>query len=124
MNCPKCSEGMQKVRHSAIEIDRCRGCGGIWFDLLELEKLVRQEGSARIDTGNPDTGEKFDKVGRIDCPVCHSPMIRMVDANQPHIRYEACKICSGVFLDAGEFTDLADRTLVDRLRDFFAAERA
>ena len=115
---------MEKVSHGAIDIDRCSGCAGIWFDLLELEKLVRQEGSARLDTGNPDTGEKFDKVDRVDCPVCLTPMIRMVDADQPHIGYEACKICSGVFLDAGEFADLADRTIVDRLRDFFAGERS
>ena len=123
MKCPKCSEEMERVTHSAIEVDRCRGCGGIWFEVLELERLAREEGSARIDTGDPDSGERFDSVDRIDCPVCHTPMIRMVDARQPHVRYEACKICSGVFLDAGEFTDLVDHTLVDRLRDLFSPER-
>ncbi len=123
MNCPKCSDETEKVTHGTIEIDRCRGCGGIWFDLLEREKLTRKEGSARIDTGDPDTGKKFDNIDRIDCPVCHTEMIRMVDAGQPHVRYEACTVCNGVFLDAGEFTDLKDHTLFDRLRDLFAPER-
>jgi len=43
-------------------------------------------------------------------------MIRMVDSEQPHIWFEACKTCNGVFLDAGEFTDLKERTLLDRLK--------
>ena len=50
-------------------------------------------------------------------------MIRMVDSEQPHIWFEACKTCNGVFLDAGEFIDLKDRTLLDRLRDLFTPER-
>jgi Zn-finger nucleic acid-binding protein len=123
MKCPKCNEGMDKITHGTIEVDRCSGCKGIWFDMLERERLAELEGSEQVDTGDPEIGEKFDTVERIDCPVCRTRMIRMVDPVQPHIWYEACKVCSGVFLDAGEFTDLKDRTLLDRLRDLFAPER-
>lgn len=123
VNCPKCGAEMEMVGHESIEVDRCKGCKGIWFDLLEREKLSELEGSETIDIGDPETGEKFDTVEHIDCPVCHTRMIRMVDPVQPHVRYEACKNCSGVFLDAGEFTDLKERTLLDRLRDLFAPER-
>ena len=45
------------------------------------------------------------------------------NAEQPHIWYEACKSCDGVFLDAGEFADLKEHTLLDRLKDLFAPER-
>ena len=124
MNCPKCNAGMVKITHGAIEVDRCTGCGGLWLDLLEREKLAQLEGSEWIDSGDPETGEAFDRVERIDCPLCQTRMIRMVDPVQPHIRYEACKNCNGVFLDAGEFTDMKERTLVDRLRDLFAPERS
>ena len=123
MKCPKCSAGMEKITHRSIEVDRCTECKGIWFDLLEREKLAQLEGSEQIDTGDPDTGEEYDRMDRIDCPACHTQMIRMVDPVQPHIWYEACKVCNGVFLDAGEFTDLKERTLLDRLRDLFAPER-
>jgi hypothetical protein len=50
-------------------------------------------------------------------------MIRMVDARQPHIWLESCKVCSGVFFDAGEFTDSKDHGLIDRLRALFPRER-
>jgi Zn-finger nucleic acid-binding protein len=114
---------MGKVTHEGIEVDRCTSCKGIWFDLLEREKLEQLEGSEQIDTGDGAVGRRFDTVDRIDCPVCHTPMIRMVDAEQPHVRYEACKTCNGVFLDAGEFRDLKERTLLDHVRDLFSRER-
>lgn len=123
MNCPKCQATMEKVTYENIEIDRCTHCKGIWFDLMEREFLARLEGSESIDTGDPEVGEKFDDVDRISCPVCETRMIRMVDPVQPHVAFEACKVCNGVFLDAGEFTDLKERTLFDHLRSFLARER-
>jgi len=123
MNCPKCSAGMEKVGFGGIEVDRCSGCRGIWFDMLEREHLARLERSEQIDTGDPKVAARFNEIERIDCPLCSTPMIRMVDAVQHHIWYEACKTCNGVFLDAGEFTDLKERTLLDRLKDLFTPQR-
>jgi Zn-finger nucleic acid-binding protein len=114
---------MEKVTYQNIEIDRCTDCKGIWFDMLEREHLAQLQGSESIDTGDPDLGEKLDEVDCISCPVCETEMIRMVDPVQPHVAYEACKVCYGVFLDAGEFTDLKERTFLDRLRSLFAEER-
>lgn len=123
VDCPKCGEAMEKVSHREIEVDRCTSCRGIWFDSLELEKLERLEGSESIDIGDAETGRRFDRVERIDCPVCSTRMIRMVDPAQPHVWFEACKMCNGVFLDAGEFKDLKELTLLDRLRVLFSSER-
>ena len=123
MQCPKCTATMSKLTHGDIEVDRCTGCRGIWFDLLEREKLVHLQGSERIDIGNPDQGAVWNQIDRIDCPVCGTRMIAMVDAEQPHVWFEACKSCNGVFLDAGEFKDLKERTLLDRLRDLFGGRR-
>ena len=49
-------------------------------------------------------------------------MIRMVDLDQPHIWYESCKVCKGVYFDAGEFKDFSKRTFADFFRDLFAKE--
>jgi Zn-finger nucleic acid-binding protein len=114
---------MERVSYKDIDIDRCTGCRGIWFDLLEREKLAKIEGSETVDVGDAADGRKSDRIERIDCPVCRTPMIRMVDPAQPHVWYEACKVCHGVFLDAGEFRDLKERTLLDRVRGLFALER-
>jgi hypothetical protein len=38
------------------------------------------------------------------------------DTDQPHIVFEKCSACSGVFFDAGEFTDFQEYTLAERLK--------
>ena len=123
MKCPKCGAEMQKVTHQAIEVDRCTNCKGIWFDMLEHEHLKAAEGSEAIDTGDAKVGKEYDKVADIDCPVCKTRMIRMVDLNQPHIWYEGCTVCYGLFFDAGEFRDYKEETVLDFFRDLFAKER-
>jgi len=123
MQCPKCSSSMEKVTYGGIEVDRCADCGGMWFDVGEREKLKAQKGSERIDTGDPDRGEKLNKLGRINCPVCHTQMIRMVDLKQPHIWYESCTVCHGAFFDASEFKDYKEKTMMDFFHSLMAPER-
>ena len=116
MKCPKCESAMEKVRYSGIEVDRCIKCKGIWFDILEHEDLKKIEGSESIDIGDEQVGEKYDKIRKIDCPICHTNMIPMVDKGQYHIKYEACTICYGVFFDAGEFKDFKEKTVLESFK--------
>lgn len=118
MQCPKCNHGMESVEFQGIEVDRCSLCKGLWFDALEHEALKKMEGSEEIDQGDPEVGELFNAEDRISCPRCHTSMIRMVDRDQPHIWFESCTTCYGVFFDAGEFTDYKHHTLMDAIRDF------
>ena len=89
MNCPKCDVEMAKVFYESIEVNRCIRCDGLWFDMLGLEHLKAIAGSEEIDVGDPKTGEALNARDRIDGPVCQTRMVRMVDAQQPHIRYES-----------------------------------
>ncbi len=123
MNCPKCNAEMEAVQFADIEVDRCTACQGIWFDMLEREHLKGMTGAEVIDIGDTRRGKEMDKVERIDCPACHTPMIRMVDLDQPHIHFEACKVCFGVFFDAGEFRDYKKKSIIDYLRDLLTRER-
>jgi hypothetical protein len=43
-------------------------------------------------------------------------MIQMTDHKQPHIKYESCTVCYGVFFDAGEFRDYKEVTLAESVR--------
>lgn len=122
MECPKCRSDMEKVTHNKIEVDRCTNCKGIWFDMLEHEKLKAIENSESIDIGEAKVAKEFDKTTKINCPVCQTQMIPMVDRNQPHISYEACTSCYGVYFDAGEFTDYKEETILDFFKDLFAKE--
>lgn len=123
MQCPKCSAAMEKLDHEGIEVDRCSACKGLWFDILEHEDLRKISGSEAIDDGSVDIGRANDGLRRIQCPVCDVPMIRMVVAAQPHIAYEACTVCYGVYFDAGEFTDFREETFAESWRSLFGTPR-
>lgn len=123
MECPKCGHPMEPVAFGDVEVDRCTLCKGLWFDLLEHEQLKEMPGSEVIDCGDPEVGAVFNRDDRIRCPRCAGPMIRMVDPQQPHIWYESCGVCFGVYFDAGEFTDYKRHTLADFFRRLRARER-
>lgn len=123
MNCPKCQSRMEQIGFEGIEVDRCTGCQGLWFDALEDRELRGRKGAEKIDTGSRKTGEKHDGNGKIRCPRDGAGMVRMVDREQPHIWYESCSACFGTFFDAGEFRDLKKRTIGDLFRRVRKGER-
>ncbi len=129
MECPKCHAPMEKVAFKNIEVDRCTGCHGLWFDRFEKEQLKKIDGAEAIDGGSFQADAKLDPAARpesaaiIRCPICQVAMTRMVDAKQHHLWYESCPSCSGVFLDAGEFRDYKQESLLDFLKDLFTRER-
>jgi Zn-finger nucleic acid-binding protein len=121
INCPKCGSPMGKVTFSSVVVDRCTSCRGLWFDAREHERLKAMEGSEEIDPGPPE-GSKAAKASaedkrvgdaKMNCPVCHTRLIRMVDHQQPHIHFESCTVCHGSFFDAGEFRDYKEHTVAE-----------
>ena len=123
MKCPKCDAEMQVVEYQGISVDRCSSCKGLWFNMLEHEHLKAIKGSESIDLGKTRGRKGKDERKPIACPACKMQLIRMVDRLQPHIWYEACTSCYGVFFDAGEFRDYKEKTVLDFFRDLFAKER-
>ena len=122
LNCPKCKAVMEKVTFGGTTVDRCVSCKGIWFDAREQEHLKDAEGSEVLDTANPAAGPA-PLAGKILCPVCHTQMIRMTDHQQPHIHYESCTVCYGVFFDAREFRDYKEVTLVESMKRLIGRRR-
>ena len=43
MRCPKCGQEMREEQRAGITVDRCTGCGGVFFDAGELELLLQAE---------------------------------------------------------------------------------
>jgi Zn-finger nucleic acid-binding protein len=43
MTCPKCNGNLRTKEREGVEIDICEGCGGIWLDKGELEKIVAKD---------------------------------------------------------------------------------
>jgi Zn-finger nucleic acid-binding protein len=123
MNCPKCSSAMAPIRHGEVEIDRCTSCQGLWFDAFEHEELKELRGAEQIDAVVPTATAVAAPPREVECPRCSVAMIHMVVAGQPHIAYESCGVCHGVYFDAGEFRDFREETLGERLRHYFGVAR-
>ena len=127
IQCPKCSAPMGKVTFGSVVVDRCTSCRGLWFDAREHERLRDVEGSEQIDAGRPqaaagaaagaapgaaaEAGTPAIGDAKVNCPVCHTRLIRMVDHQQPHIHFESCTVCHGTFFDAGEFRDYKEHSV-------------
>ncbi|MDH3220895.1 MAG: zf-TFIIB domain-containing protein [Gammaproteobacteria bacterium] len=123
MNCPKCSSKFEQISFGEIEVERCLGCQGLWFDMLEKEDLVKIAGSETIDIGDDQVGDEYDSLQDIRCPHCTVKMLPMVDKDQVHIKYESCPICYGTFFDAGEFRDLKEHTILERFTQMLGTLR-
>lgn len=123
--CPKCHVTMARVDARGVEVDRCHKCGGVWLDQGELDALMKSKGGLRQVIAGLDSGPSAEPtakrhvLGQCQCPRDSSRLITMVDLKQPHIAYEACTVCGGVFMDCGELKDLSELTLRERLAGIF-----
>ena len=118
MKCPKCHEQMETIEFGTnISIVRCTGCYGLFCKLNTLRQL-RDEWLADtvLDKGSAAVGAKHNEMTDIRCPECGTTMDRVRDEEQSHITLDECPGCDGVFLDAGELTDMKSVTLMDHIR--------
>jgi|TARA_Y100000031_G_C8215325_1_gene383082 Zn-finger nucleic acid-binding protein len=125
LECPKYGGELEskKVTDDII-VDQCNQCYGLFIPAGMTRKLLTNWGpDTMVDTGSDTLGKKFDKIGDIDCPKCKVKMDKMEDHRQPHIWIECCPVCSATFFDAGELTDLKEKTLSDLFKRFMKGKR-
>ena len=122
LQCPKCHHGMEEVVHGDVTIDRCTNCHGLWFDTDEAHQLKLVKASEQVDIGDPKEGWKWDSHADINCPHCGKKMEKSADPDQKHIWYEVCPE-HGMFMDAGEFTDFKQKSLLDFFRKLIKGDR-
>ncbi|MCF6263753.1 MAG: zf-TFIIB domain-containing protein [Xanthomonadales bacterium] len=118
MQCPKCSGSMELVSYDKIEVDWCTDCGGLWFQPEELRALRDDIWMADyiIDSGEKSAGKKANTQRDYRCPDCNDKMLKESDQEQSHIIYESCPNGHGIYLDAGEFTDIVHKTFWDKFK--------
>ena len=123
MDCPKCDANMKErtvnTLRGKITIDQCEDCRGMWFDPGEAVALKGEWMSEYLDDGEAELGKELNVKRDINCPHCGTAMQHMNDKKQSHIQFEACPD-HGVFLDAGEFTDYKNETIMDLFRGIAA----
>ena len=60
MFCPSCQNTLRERERDGVLLDVCPGCGGVWLDRGELEKLTRSERSyyRRDDDDDDDDDDR------------------------------------------------------------------
>ena len=53
LTCPKCGSEMRSYERNQVVVDQCTGCGGLFLDRGELERLVAAESSFYSQTQAP-----------------------------------------------------------------------
>lgn len=122
MDCPKCRANMEAIEFGTdIEVRRCTGCSGLFCKWQTLQQL-RDEwlSDVVLDKGSAAQGSKHNGMLDISCPDCNTTMARIKDHEQGHITLDSCSHCDGVFLDAGELTDMKSVTLMDHVRQLLS----
>lgn len=110
MECPACGNVMTELAIGEILIDACRnGCGGLWFDNWELNKVdepTESAGESLLDLPrNPEV--KVDREKRLECP--RHPgivMMRHFWSVKRQVTVDECPECRGIFLDPGELAGI------------------
>ena len=121
MKCPKCSHiEMAPETFAGITIDRCPDCHGIWFDVFELESVLRADPRLLLSEDRHFQAPHRDEGERLNCPRCRGTyLIKLNSRERPGTIVDSCTVCYGVWLDAGEYTRLAHADLAGRIRELF-----
>lgn len=121
MKCPACGNQMTEITVESIKVDVCmHGCGGIWFDRFELQ---------RMDEGHESAGEmlldievneatRVDPSARRKCPKCRDMiMMRHFFSMKREIEVDECPGCTGFWVDRGELWKIREQFTTEADRD-------
>jgi Zn-finger nucleic acid-binding protein len=105
MNCPKCAVPLVEKRFKGrpSPVDYCQKCQGIWFDDAELSSII---GVPARNLSPPANA----RPSPLQCPRCAKPLTLHPYPGTMTV-IDACRTCRGVWLDGGEYQELAKTRL-------------
>jgi len=105
MKCPACKSPLREKGAGGLTVDVCYGgCGGIWFDATELERVSARAATTLHTVWQvPVSNVKLTEPRR--CPRCPDLVLeRKWFSDAKRVEIDQCTKCGGIWLDAGEFT--------------------
>lgn len=105
MKCPACKNPLREKSAGEMTLDMCYGgCGGIWFDATELERVSARAATTLHSIWNvPTSNVKLTAPRR--CPRCPDLILeRKWFSDLKGVEIDQCAKCGGIWLDAGEFS--------------------
>ena len=110
MVCPACENNLSQLLAAGVVLDVCSGgCGGIWFDAFELQKVeAAQEVTGDVEISIPrDPTRQVDNQKRRTCPKCADVVLmRHYYSKLRRVVLDECPSCGGFWLDAGELENI------------------
>jgi uncharacterized protein len=139
MDCPRCklalsatdpyrgadtqhrrTEALDTIKHAAgVEIEQCLGCGGVYLDAGELQKIQSAAGRTKSNNLPPTPIERVYARGReraehpeglptLTCPACSGEMASRDYGFGSEVTIDTCLECFGVWLDYSELDTLEE----------------
>ena len=106
MKCPACFNELAPLQVGSVTVDVCQGgCGGIWFDTFELQRIEQEDDSATQWLMNVarDPLILLDPNRKRECPRCADvKLMRHFHSPKRRVEVDECPGCGGFWLDAGE----------------------
>jgi len=105
MKCPACKNPLLEKSAGGMTVDICYGgCGGIWFDARELERVTARAANT-LHTIWQVANKPVKRSGPRLCPRCSEQTLeRKWFSDIKSVELDQCPTCGGVWLDAGEFS--------------------
>ena len=114
MKCPACFNQLTETQVGSVAVDVCQGgCGGIWFDAFELQKVDGQDETAGEPLLNIQRDERLvlDRSHKRECPRCADVKLhRHFFSAKRRVEVDQCPNCAGYWLDAGELAMIRAET--------------
>ena len=111
MKCPACFNQLKPLTVGSLTVDVCLGgCGGIWFDAFELQRVDEPQESAQwLINIERDPQLHVDFSRKRDCPRCEGvKLTRHFFSAKKKVEVDQCPGCGGYWLDAGELEKIRD----------------
>ena len=106
MKCPACFNNLSQLQVGNLMVDVCQGgCGGIWFDGFELQRVdePQEEAGEQLVNIQRDPRIAVDPKRKRQCPRCQDmTLMRHFFSAKRQVEVDQCPNCGGYWLDAGE----------------------
>ncbi len=106
MKCPACFNELTQFQVGSLVVDVCQdGCGGIWFDAFELQRVDEERESVGEPLLHIRSNERLtvDQARKRECPRCAGVKLhRHFFSAKRRVEVDQCPNCGGYWLDGGE----------------------
>jgi Zn-finger nucleic acid-binding protein len=118
--CPRCHVPLEEVHAEEASIDRCKRCGGTFFDQGEMLTALGRTADASFWDRPENLGPLRDSG--VKCPRCGGfLLLQTVSGDGAAVDIDRCPRCRGIWLDPGEGEKLL--AVGARMLDKVLAER-